>query len=554
MKLKNLAILSGVVTALTAIICVQAIYCQKNTKRDSTERPNSVQSGSATIMISQVDGGGGGSTGTYLNDYVELKNISSSPQSLNGLSLMYGSASGQFASSASNAFALPNVTIQPGQYYLVQLGATGTAGAALPVTPDASSTNLSMSASSGKVALVTSSFTANSCGATATPCTLPNPNIIDLVSWGAANDAEGGAPTNGGTALNSSLGNVRKGSGCTDTDNNNADFDIVTAPVPRNTNSTLSTCFTGAPQHASLDFDGDNKTDFAITRSDNGKKDWWISLNAGGFMANQFGLDSDQPAPADYDGDGKTDVAVWRNGPANQAAFYILRSMTNTMRVELFGQDGDDPKTVRDYDGDGKADVSVYRPGANPGDQSYFFYRGSLNNPSGNITYVPWGTTGDVETQGDFDGDGKGDFCVRRDIGGAGWFFLLKSSGGVEYINWGLPGDGIVPCDFDGDGRSDLCVARVDANSNYNTYVLTRSGGGTGASPIVFGNASLNDKAAFGDFDGDGRTDVGIWRPNADPSQDLFWIRLTATGNLMVRQWGLPGDRSLAEWNTTGGQ
>ncbi|HEY2866520.1 MAG TPA: VCBS repeat-containing protein, partial [Pyrinomonadaceae bacterium] len=254
------------------------------------------------------------------------------------------------------------------------------------------------------------------------------------------------------------------------------------------------------------------------------------------------------------DGDGRTDIAVWRGGPPNQAAFYILQSKTSTVRVELFGQNGDRPTTVRDYDGDGKADVSVYRPGVNPGDQSYFFYRGSLNNPSGNITYVRWGANGDTETQGDFDGDGKGDFCVRRNIGGAAWFYLLKSSGGIEYINWGLPGDGIVPCDFDGDGRSDFCVARVDANSNYNTYVRTRSGGGTGASPIVFGSALLGDKAAFGDYDGDGKTDVGIWRADPDPSKDVFWIRLTANHSVIARRWGLPDDRSLAEWDTTGGE
>jgi hypothetical protein len=42
---------------------------------------------STTLVISQAYGGGGGTTGTYQFDYVELKNISSSPQSLNGLSL-----------------------------------------------------------------------------------------------------------------------------------------------------------------------------------------------------------------------------------------------------------------------------------------------------------------------------------------------------------------------------------------------------------------------------------------------------------------------------------
>src|SRR4051812_17369793 len=46
---------------------------------------------STTFVISQAYGGGGGTTGTYIHDYVELKNISSSPQSLTGLQLMYGS-------------------------------------------------------------------------------------------------------------------------------------------------------------------------------------------------------------------------------------------------------------------------------------------------------------------------------------------------------------------------------------------------------------------------------------------------------------------------------
>ena len=111
--------------------------------------------GSTTFVISQFDGGGGGSTGTYLNDYVEIKNISSSSQSLNGLSLYYGSATGNFASTASNAFALPGVSLNPGQYYLVQLGTAGTAGAPLPVTPDTTTPNLNMSGTNGKVALVT---------------------------------------------------------------------------------------------------------------------------------------------------------------------------------------------------------------------------------------------------------------------------------------------------------------------------------------------------------------------------------------------------------------
>ncbi len=144
------------------------------------------------------------------------------------------------------------------------------------------------------------------------------------------------------------------------------------------------------------DFDGDLKTDLSVYRPSNGF--WHLNRSTSGFAAQQFGIASDKPAAADYDGDGKTDIAVWRE--ANLAYFYILQSATNTVRAEQFGQTGD-VLTVNDWDGDGKADASVYRDSAF-GSQSYFFYRGTLNNPSGAITFVPWGQTGDKAVRGDF--------------------------------------------------------------------------------------------------------------------------------------------------------
>jgi hypothetical protein len=215
----------AIFTSATYINIVSAEEADQNSSPDV----------STTIVISQVySGGGSGTAGvTYKNDYVELLNVSSSSQSLNGLALQYGSATGNFGGSATQIFALPNFTLQPGQRYLVQLGVAGTAGADLPVTPDAVSTNLSMAAAGGKVALTTTA-TPLDCGATATPCTLPDPRIIDLVSYGTSNNAEGGVTVNNGTALNNTQGSVRNGNGCTDTDNNNNDFTVVTNPVPRN--------------------------------------------------------------------------------------------------------------------------------------------------------------------------------------------------------------------------------------------------------------------------------------------------------------------------------
>lgn len=501
---------------------------------------------STTIVISQAYGGGGGSTGSYLNDYVELKNVSNATQSLNTLSLMYGSATGQFGSSATNIFALPNVTLQPGQYFLVQLSATGTGGSPLPVVADAITTNLSMSGTSGKVALVNATFTGNTCGATATPCVLPHPGIVDLVSWGTANNAEGGASTNGGAAITSIQGNVRKGTGCTETDNNNADFEIITHPLPRSSASPAIPC-PFVPRPASLDFNGDGRTDFAVTRDTAGSRTWYVLYNgSASFAGIEWGLSIDNNTPADYDGDGKTDVAVWRSGAPGQAAFFILQSLTSTVKIETFGQAGDQPGVVRDYDGDGKADVAVYRPGATPGAQSFFFFRGTLNNPSGNVTYVPWGLNGDVQTIGDFDGDGKGDFAVRRDVGGNGVFYILKSAGGVDYVYFGLPTDAIVPGDYDGDNKTDLAAGRV-VGATGNFYFRASSnlaiiGPIPGADPNT-------DFLAVGDYDGDGRTDIAVWRE----TDGVFYVRSTATAAWSYQRWGTLGDTAVGEWNVSGG-
>lgn len=197
---------------------------------------------STTVVISQVYGGGGGSTGTYLYDYVELHNVSGSSQLLTGYSIQYGSATGNFGSSATNIYAFPaGTSIAAGGYLLIQLGAAGSAGAALPVAPDLVTTNLSMSGTSGKVCLVTQT-TGMGCGATATPCTLTNPPFIDVVSYGASNNGEGGTTANNGSAITSTQGVVRKNNGCQDTDNNNNDFNVVSAPVPRNSASSNFPC------------------------------------------------------------------------------------------------------------------------------------------------------------------------------------------------------------------------------------------------------------------------------------------------------------------------
>ncbi len=548
MKKRSIIGIFLLVTAVAALMFIGIVSASSGDK-NGTNEVSAPTVGSTTFVISQANGGGGGSTGTYLFDYVELHNVSGTAQSLNGLSLYYGSSTGQFASATTNAYALANVSVPAGKYYLVQLGAAGTAGANLPVAPDETTTNLSMSATNGKVALVTAALAQNTCGATATPCTLPNAAIIDLVAWGAANNAEGGAATNGGAAITSSQGNVRKGggvdNGCTDTDNNNADFDIITAPIPRNSASPAVSCSATIHTQHVMDFNGDGKTDFAVFRNIGGQQQrWYIAHNGTGtFNQIDWGLNGDTTIPADFDGDGKSDVAVWRAGAGLTSAFYIFNSSTSTVTTSQFGLSTDDATVVGDYDGDGKADMAVYRPGAAVGQQSTWFYRGSLNNPNGNITFVPWGVNGDKVAPGDYNGDGRADMVIARSNGSQFVFRTLLNLGANSFseatpVFFGQPSDFTVPGDYDGDGKTDYAVLRSNGVSL--TWFYIPSSANTTIVTIPWG--STGDFVVPGDYDGDGKTDPAIWR-SGNPG--VFWVQNSSNGATQVFAFGGSNDGAI---------
>ncbi len=301
-----------------------------------------------------------------------------------------------------------------------------------------------------------------------------------------------------------------------------------------------------APQQHVVDFNGDGKTDFVVARNTGGgtggQVTWFTQLNGGALQGAQWGISTDAFLPEDYDGDNKTDYAVWRSGAPTVAAFYILQSQTNTLRVETFGQTGDNPTVVGDYDGDGKADVAVYRAGA----QSTWYYRGTLNNPSGNVTFVPWGTTGDFVAPGDYDGDGKNDFVVQRDNGGGqARFWMSQTTAGFDSVVFGTPADFVVPGDYDGDGKTDIATARGGGGSIL-WFVRPSSTGTISAVPTATFGVLATDFAVQGDYDGDGKTDIAIWRPGAPGT---FWY-LGSTSGALSAQFGQTGDTPVANYNT----
>ena len=187
---------------------------------------------STTLVISQVYGAGGNTGATFNADYVELHNVSGVSQSLSGFSIQYGSATGSTFTGVSN---LPAANIPAGGYYLIQMSNAGTNGSALPTPDNVASPLIAMAAGAGKVALVNSSTAITAC---------TGASIIDFVGYGTtANCFEGGGST-GNTST--TLAAFRGNGGCTDTDNNAADF-ITLTPAPRNSATTVFTCGAASP-------------------------------------------------------------------------------------------------------------------------------------------------------------------------------------------------------------------------------------------------------------------------------------------------------------------
>ena len=182
--------------------------------------PASANPAGTGLVISEVYGAGGNSGAVLDADFVELYNPTASAVSLTGDYVHYRSASG---SSGGTPYALTG-SVPAGGHYLIQMGAAGANGAALP-TPDAVATPaFSLAAAGGQVYLLSS----------ATPITTNGdqagaPGVVDMVGALGSSSFET-APTSAAASTTSSLNRSATGA---DSDDNTADFSTA-APTPQN--------------------------------------------------------------------------------------------------------------------------------------------------------------------------------------------------------------------------------------------------------------------------------------------------------------------------------
>ncbi len=111
--------------------------------------------------------------------------------------------------------------------------------------------------------------------------------------------------------------------------------------------------------------------------------------------------------------------------------------------------------------------------------------------------------------------------------------FIRHNTGHMSTLAWGSPshGDLPVPGDYDGDGRADLAVYRTSSAE----WFIHRSSD-RGLTQVTWGGANNGDRPVPGDYDADGKTDIAVYRPTTGE-----WLILRSSdGGLTRHEWGGP--------------
>jgi|GEM_PF-5633860 len=285
----------------------------------------------------------------------------------------------------------------------------------------------------------------------------------------------------------------------------------------------LSTVALAAPG----DYDGDGKSDLSVglvskNTSSNTGTTAWLTRNSSGapssfwtwqhpadaFVAGRFFLDNQKYYPG----------IIWVRSSSSPLEWYIKNPSNQEVAV-LYGLPGDIIPNLGDFDGDGRDDLTVIRD-----INGYLHWLIALT--SGGVVDYLFGVTGDKPFASDVDGDGKAELVVLRS--GYNWYVRKIGENTFTTVQWGLNGDvPLAPQDLDGDHLPDYIIARR-TGSMQNGYI--RYGNGQTAIVQLGFDSSIPQIGKFG-------TSLGF----AWTQRDTGWNAIrTATGDLDLFKFGIP--------------
>ncbi len=213
---------------------------------------------------------------------------------------------------------------------------------------------------------------------------------------------------------------------------------------------------------------------FVVDSNDNGSPD-------PGDGSTLYGPSSVTPVAGDWNGDGRHQIGFF--GTKDNTGEFILDSNDNGTcdpedRKCDYGLASDRP-IVGDWNGDGRDEVGNFRAA---GDAGQFILDSNGNgvwDPTDRVLLYGYST--DMPIIGDWNGDGRDDVGNFRMAGDSGQFILDSNGNGVwdptdRVFSYGLPSDAPIIGDWDGDGRDEIGNFRIIGNQAQ--FILDSNGSG----------------------------------------------------------------------------
>ncbi|MFF8451399.1 transglycosylase family protein [Streptomyces leeuwenhoekii] len=376
------------------------------------------------------------------------------------------------------------------------------------------------------------------------------------------------------------------------------------------------------------DYNGDGKDDIAVLYDNGQGADggyrtalWTFTSTGSGFgqpvkkwdnASAGFGSwnwDRSKVTTGDFNGDGKDDIGVLYNNGISQTGGYATTLWTFTSTGTDFANPAkkweststadswnwDRSRIVADdFSGDGKDDVAVLYNNGQDADGTNktalwrFASTGTGFNAPAKVwdnvstSFGSWNWTRSKLTTGDYNGDAKADVGILYNNGRAAdgsykTALWTLSSTGTDFTNpskkwdndsagfgsWNWDRSKATSGDFDGDGKTDVGVlydnGRTEDGRNQSALWTFTSTGTDFTNPSrkwESGTGSWNSdasKVTAGDFNGDGKTDIGVLynygRQDDGTNRTGLW-KFTSTGtgfNAPSMSWD--SSTGFGSWN-----
>lgn len=277
----------------------------------------------------------------------------------------------------------------------------------------------------------------------------------------------------------------------------------------------------------------------------------YVNIHTANFPGGEIRGQLAKKRPVDFDGDGRQDYSVQKfpsSGDPRPITYWNLNSTGGTQISGVWGNALTDFPTPGDYDGDGLDDLAIYRDGTPASPQSAFWI---FKSSDSTVQYYAWGLDGDTAVARDYDGDGITDVATYRLGTTAGstsvWYIRQSTTGTTRIVNFGTTAatannlDVPIPGDYDGDGKFDVAVYRAGTLSPTNTFIVQRSSDSV-ITYTPFGNF-VSDYILPGDYDGDGKFDYAVARTGANATSPMvWWILQSSNGQTRTQTFGITSD------------